>query len=221
MASQQPSQPSQPDPSIEKSIKRADFQSFLHNASVVMLVAAPVLILIPPRKLDLYTFSLTGAFVASANHLTKERTGAGLLYQLPGARLPPAAQAHHDRMKAREEARRLLDDPSSRAQTTTIEEQLQKRNIEHRAPAGLEKVAKDLWMGGEKEGWKERRLAEEQKKLNEGEGYGGMIMDQIWEVWNWGEKKAEDLKEKDEKVVQAEKLEKRREEELSAARKKG
>lgn len=186
-----------------------------------MLVAAPVLILIPPRKLDLYTFSLTGAFLASANHLTKERTGAGLLYQLPGARLPPAAQEHQERIKAREGVRRLLDDPSSKPQTTNIEETLQKRKIEHRAPAGLEKVAKDLWMGGEKEGWKERRLAEEQKKLNEGEGYGSMIVDQIWEVWNWGEKKAEDLKEKDEKVVQAKDLQKKREEELSAMSKKG
>lgn len=212
---------SKPPPAVEKAINRAAFEIFLHNASVIMLVGAPILILLPPRKLDLYTFSLTGAFIASANQLTKERTGAGLLYQLPGARLPPAAQEYHDRMKKREETRRLLDDPSSKAQPTTIEEQLQRRKIEHRAPAGLEKVAKDLWMGGEKEGWKERRLAEEQKKLNEGEGYGSMIVDQIWEVWNWGEKKAEDLKEKDEKVVRAENLEKKREEELSATGKKG
>lgn len=43
-----------------------------------------------------------------------------------------------------------------------------------------------LWMGGEEEGWKERRLREEREALEEGRGYGGLIMDQIWEVWNWG-----------------------------------
>ena len=58
-------------------------------------------------------------------------------------------------------------------------------------------------MGGETEGWKERRLKEEQEKLDQGEGYWDMIVDQVWEVWNWGEKKAEDLKEKDEEVVES------------------
>ena len=46
-----------------------------------------------------------------------------------------------------------------------------------------------MWMGDEKEGWKERRLQEEREALEEGRGYGSLIMDQIWEVWNWGKKK--------------------------------
>lgn len=46
-----------------------------------------------------------------------------------------------------------------------------------------------LWMGGEEEGWKERRDREEREALEEGRGYGGLILDQIWEVWNWGEGK--------------------------------
>lgn len=46
-----------------------------------------------------------------------------------------------------------------------------------------------LWMGGEEEGWKERRLEEERKALEEGKGYTDMILEQIWEVWNWDKKK--------------------------------
>lgn len=45
------------------------------------------------------------------------------------------------------------------------------------------------WMGDEKEGWKERRLQEEREALEEGRGYGSLIMEQIWEVWNWGKKR--------------------------------
>lgn len=56
-----------------------------------------------------------------------------------------------------------------------------------------------LWMGTEDEGWKERRLREEREALEEGRGYGGLIMDQIWEVWNWGKGKG---KGQDEKVVE-------------------
>lgn len=51
-------------------------------------------------------------------------------------------------------------------------------------------------MGQEEEGWMEKRLREEQKALEEGKGYSGLIMDQIWEVWNWGKPKEEPEKEK-------------------------
>ncbi|KAL2262476.1 hypothetical protein VTK26DRAFT_1207 [Humicola hyalothermophila] len=57
-----------------------------------------------------------------------------------------------------------------------------------------------IWMGGEKEGWRERRLEEERKALEEGKGYGGLIMDQLREVWEGkgegkeGEEKKEDGK---------------------------
>lgn len=208
------------EPTLEQKIHMTDsFGKFLHNLSIAMLVGAPVLIALPPRKLDLYTFFLAGSFIASGNHLVKERTGAGLLYQLPGARLPPAAIEYQERMRARDPAqKRLLDE--SKPQTSTIQQELERRKIEHRQPAGLEKVAKDIWMGGEKEGWKEKRLAEEQKKLDEGEGYGSMIVDQIWEVWNWGEKKAEEIKETDEKVIKSREQAKRREEEFPTIGKK-
>ena len=46
-----------------------------------------------------------------------------------------------------------------------------------------------IWMGGEEEGWKERRLEEERKALEEGKGYTDLILEQIWEVWNWDKKK--------------------------------
>jgi len=48
-----------------------------------------------------------------------------------------------------------------------------------------------LWMGGEKEDWKERRLDEERRALEEGKGYMDMIFGQIWEVWNWDKKKGD------------------------------
>lgn len=49
-----------------------------------------------------------------------------------------------------------------------------------------------LWMGDEKAGWKERRLEEERKALEEGKSYTDMIVEQIWDVWNWDKKKGGD-----------------------------
>ncbi|KAL2179211.1 uncharacterized protein P884DRAFT_283795 [Thermothelomyces heterothallicus CBS 202.75] len=40
-----------------------------------------------------------------------------------------------------------------------------------------------LWMGGEEEGWKERRLEEERRAIESGKGYGDLIADQVMEVW--------------------------------------
>lgn len=53
---------------------------------------------------------------------------------------------------------------------------------------GVEGALKKLWMGDEKEGWKERRLEEERKALEEGKTYMDMIFEQIWDVWNWDKK---------------------------------
>lgn len=170
-----------------------DYHKFLYTASPATLVVAPILIVLPPRKLDFYTFSLSGAFVVSANYQLKERTGSGLLGHVPTpfgmpkrAREIQAAQA-----QAREQQRRLLEEPG--------------KPIEPKKGSLLEEKAKEIWMGGETEGWKERRLREEQEKISQGEGYGSMIMDQIWEVWTWGEKKGDELKKKDEAVAEGEK----------------
>lgn len=70
-----------------------------------------------------------------------------------------------------------------------------------RSRSGIETSLRKVWMGSEKPGWKERRLAEEQEKIFQGEGYGSMIMDQIWEVWNWGKEKGEELEGRDREVL--------------------
>lgn len=170
-----------------------DYHKFLYNASFATLFLAPALIILPPRKLDFYTFSLAGAFVISANYQLKERTGSGLLGHVPvpfampkRAREIQAAQAQD-----RERQRRLLEESGAHA--------------EPRKGSILEERAKEIWMGGETEGWKERRLREEQEKIEQGEGYGSMIMDQIWEVWTWGKKQDEELKEKDQEDLKGKK----------------
>lgn len=43
-----------------------------------------------------------------------------------------------------------------------------------------------------KGGWVQERAAEETDALDVGKGYGDIIMDQIWEVWNWGKPKEDE-----------------------------
>ncbi|KAI1914238.1 hypothetical protein LOZ58_005973 [Ophidiomyces ophidiicola] len=174
MASSNASTTTQPLPRSE------EYNLFKRYASITFVIAAPVLIAVPPRKLDFYTISLASAFLFSANYLTADQTGRSIMDRL-GARL----QGPHTPSM-------LKDLPTERAEE--VREQLKKareaaRQHEMRqsplqqadqGPAGgLSDIGKQIWMGGEKEGWREKRIAEERKALEEGKGYGDLILDHI------------------------------------------
>jgi hypothetical protein len=65
----------------------------------------------------------------------------------------------------------------------------EKRRKEGKVPE--KGVIEKVWLGGESEDWKEKRLREEQEAIDRGEGYGSLIMGQINEVWNWRKPKGE------------------------------
>ncbi|MCJ1376944.1 hypothetical protein MMC17_000034 [Xylographa soralifera] len=174
------------------------FTTATHALSLTLLLAAPLLVALPPRKLDLYTFSLSSAWLVSANHLTTERTGASIASNLsqrfgratrsvepPRERTPPqlGAETARARMAAEERTRRLGRDGQVLASVAA-----QRQQQEEGGEGGILGKAEQVWMGGEGEGWKERRLREEREALAEGKGYWDLITEQVWEVWNWGRK---------------------------------
>jgi hypothetical protein len=152
-----------------------DYSHFLNASTLAACVLAPIIIALPPRKLDLFTFSLGGAFLASSNYQLRERTGNGYF----GMMSRPFIERHErsQRMEHSEQGKRLLEETAMPSKNGGIMGQ------------------------ATKEDWKLQRLREEQEKLEEGEGYADMIKDQIWQVWNQEEKKVEAIKRKDEEVV--------------------
>lgn len=153
----------------------ARYASTLHNLAVASVVIAPALALLPPRKLDVYTLTLTGITVYSANHLYRTSYGHSIWDRLsPTTSTEPGSSLPTDRAREFQKQFRAREEERKRAQGGAANEP-DKRGLVDR-----------VWMGSEKEGWSERREKEVQKKLDEGKGYGDIIMDQIWEVWNWG-----------------------------------
>ncbi|QDS76016.1 hypothetical protein FKW77_004897 [Venturia effusa] len=143
------------------------YASAKRNLAIGLCIACPVIALLPPRKLDLYTLALGGIWIASANHVSGIRSGRTIFQRLS----EPAPQSG----------------PSERYQE--MQRQLRERGIR-----GREKekgVVEKIWMGDQGEDWKARRAEREKEVLQSGEGYGTLIMDQIKEVWT-GKKKAED-----------------------------
>lgn len=163
-------QPPQRQPTPNESDRYA---KALHNTALCALVACPALILIPPRKLDFYTFSLGGATLFSANFLIREQTGRSVWQHISQPRqqhvpmsyssVPPTEQANLQRelQTAENELQRIRQDGAS------VTAQVQ----------------------SQRDAWKAQREAEINEDVEDGKGFGDMIMDQIWEVWNWGKPK--------------------------------
>ena len=137
-------------------------------AATVAVVACPVLILLPPRKLDFYTIALIGTTGYSANHLIRESTGRSIWQRVMLQQNDPCIQSVPT---------------TSRSLAAEIQAQSRRPESPKDHVGGLHK---------QREEWKTQRKKEIEEEIEEGKGFGDMIVDQIWEVWNWGKPKEDD-----------------------------
>jgi hypothetical protein len=137
----------------------------IHNVAVFAVIACPIIALLPPRKLDFYTFTLMGTTAYTANYLIKESSGRSVWQ-------------HVSRRPA---ARPMLESPVKAEEGSVVGEiQKQARGAE-----------------SQREAWKIQREKEIKEDVEEGKGFGDMIMDQIWEVWNQGKVPEEEEEKED------------------------
>jgi hypothetical protein len=172
--------------------ERQKFEKLGRYAAIGGVVVCPVIALLPPRKLDLYTFALAVSTYISADHLCNSYTGRGVIESVFAPRwksreLEPVEKGTGFSLPT-PKARELHEQYQKQLRELEIRE-AQKEGKPIPPPKQNKNILRQLWMGDEEEGWKERRLEEERKALAEGKGYSGIIMDQIWEVWNWDKKK--------------------------------
>ncbi|PLB37262.1 uncharacterized protein BDW47DRAFT_38962 [Aspergillus candidus] len=186
-------------------LRKADYERFKDYVAYGFVLGAPILIALPPRKLDHFTALLTFSFLAGVNHTTRIHTGRSALEHLMSSRgeskpegsssggggwgMPTKrAEEIQAKLRAAREAQIQAEEArlaAAGANRAAAEEELEKLRARREQEKG---VVEKVWMGGESEGWKEKRLREEQKALDEGRGYGDLIRDHIWDVWTWGKK---------------------------------
>lgn len=161
--------------------REEDFIRFKRYTALTFLVASPILIALPPRKLDHLTVLLGGAFCMSANHLTQERTGRSIVDRIEsrlsrGVRIAdlPSEKAQEIQARVRASREKQLREGG------LSEEEIEKLRARQTQDKG---IAERVWMGGEQEGWRERRMKEEQEALAQGRGYGDLIKEHVWDVW--------------------------------------
>lgn len=106
-------------------------------------------------------------FILSANELTAERTGRGIVAEVGYRYRFEYGNSKEKDMMRREGAGGFVNGNGNRG--SLLEEKVR-----------------------ESEDWRVQRLREEKEKLEEGKSYEDIIVDQIWDVWNQeGRKKKE------------------------------
>lgn len=177
-------------------------QSLIRNISLAAVIICPILIALPPRKIDIYTVGLVGGTFFATNTLAQEYSGRSItgrmqdrMRAMADPALPPKAMEMQRRM--RDEKAELDRERERRGFTTPVKEGV-REELEKERERGF---VKRIWYGNEGEDWKEKRDQREKEALENGDGYGGLIMGQIKEVFDFEKKKIEEVKKIDEEVV--------------------
>jgi hypothetical protein len=199
MSTETPSDDKTPpsDPARAEIIARreADYRRFKYYAAVTCFIASPILLALPPRRLNSLSAIQVSAFGLSTNHLIREHTGqtvAGHIFsRVSSSQDLPSERAQAIQAKLRADRDAQIRDGNA------VGDEMEKLQAQQQNDKGL---AQRVWMGNESEDWKERRLQEEQKALSEGKGYGDLIMRYISDAWGGGKQdqaKSDDAGSKD------------------------
>ncbi|KAK8058745.1 hypothetical protein PG994_009193 [Apiospora phragmitis] len=189
----------QPPPPQSQSSKYKE--PLLHNIALGITPIAFGAIFLPPRRLDFRMLVLGGTALGGMNQLAYDWRGQSLL-QKYGFTRPEASSDPAERRRQEEEARNQLTYGALHEMPTERSALVQKRIREERARRLQEMQRKEkerrgalesIWMGDEDADWREKRDRKEKEALQEGGvGYWGLITEQLSEVWNRGEKKAQE-----------------------------
>lgn len=165
---------------------------WLHYSAWAITLAGPVLLLMPPRRVGFQAVVIATGTFAGVNVLVHDHTGTTLLGRwrdrfrgatttttdddasaaVTHSDLPAKAQRTQALLRREREAREAaLPEPERRALHEARARQ--ERGLWHR-----------LWYGDvSKEQWLAERERREKEALEEGKGYGGLIIDQVKEVF--------------------------------------
>jgi hypothetical protein len=200
MSSTSPSQP-QPQSRSQDHLRQAQYNTLITYTSLGALLLCPLLIALPPRKFDFYTVLLISGTAVGGNQVLREYTGRGITDRVPALRRLLSdgdvdSRLRNERIGATDERLGRRDfgtvigsgasaeqGPTTAAVARAVQEMKAGERAHGEAPAG---VGEEEAPRQRKADWKLQRDAREKEALEDGRGYGGLIVDQIWEVWNWG-----------------------------------
>ncbi|KAL5611609.1 hypothetical protein BROUX41_000807 [Berkeleyomyces rouxiae] len=164
---------------------------WLHTSAIVLAAASGLAMVLPPRRFDLRFLVLSSTFSLSTSQLAYDYTGKSILERF-GSRMEALGALGTPELSERsKEIKRLLQEEKMRQMTDA--QRAEEIRREREKERGL---LQKLWLGEEGDNWKEKRMEEDRKALEEGKGISGIIMDQISDVFSSKEDKDKTNKDK-------------------------
>ncbi|KKA27834.1 hypothetical protein TD95_003902 [Thielaviopsis punctulata] len=158
---------------------KTDTPPWLHTSAIILAAAAGVGMILPPRRFDMRFLVLSSTFTMSTSQLAYDYTGKSIVERF-GSRMEAIGAVGTPQLSDRaQEVKRLLRE--EKLMKMTEAERLLQQQKDAEKERGL---FKKLWLGNEGEDWKQKRMEEDRKALEEGKGISGIIMDQISEVFS-------------------------------------
>jgi hypothetical protein len=168
MATSTPQPPLTPEERLYKEqVER--YERLKLNVAIGAAVGFPLLIVMPPRKLDFYTMALGIGTYMAVDHLLEHYTSQGILWHalVRTKGIPDAENENEQRAKL------------ARAREAAREGERKDKTMWQKIYYGDENP----------ETWKADRMEEERRNEAEGKSISEAIFEQVWEVWNWDKKK--------------------------------
>lgn len=160
----------------------------MHNAAIGVAILGPIALFMPPRRIGLQAMVLSGGTFWATNVLAYDWTGESMTQRFDrrwqnmfSSGLPEKARRNQELMRLERERREAL---LPEAERKALQEAREKKEMASRG------ILSKIWMGSEKEDWRAERARKEKEILENGEGYGTLIMEQVKEVFG-GSKKSE------------------------------
>lgn len=169
----------------------------MHYGAWATAILGPVVLFMPPRRVGFQAIVIASGTLAATNLLIYDYTGNTIIgryrQRLENASsaasgsdtsfLPEKAQRTQELLR-RERERREAALPE--AERRALQEEKERKEIANRG------LLKSLWMGDAKDSWKEERRKREKEAVDEGKGYGHLIMEQVRDVFGESSEKQEE-----------------------------
>lgn len=182
----------------------------MHYGAWGTAIVSPIVLMMPPRRVGFQAIVLASGTFAAVNLLVYDYTGTTLLgryrerFSAAKSATAHAAASQHDttsflpeKAQRTQELLRLealrREAAAPEAERRRLQEAREKREAANRG------FWASLWMGDAKENWREERLRKEREALEEGKGYGDLIVEQVKEVFVSSKKEGEGSQEAENK----------------------
>lgn len=161
----------------------------MHYSAWAVAVFGPIAMFAPPRRMGFQAVLLASGTSFATNILAYDYTGESIYQRFVrrwdntvNGGMPEKARRTQELLRRERERKEAALPEDERRR---LQEERERKEMAARGP--LQK----LWMGNEKDNWKEERAKKDKEALEEGKGYGDLIVDQVKEVFGGSDKKDE------------------------------